>query len=1090
MKKTTGKSIVAPATREWQFQALAFLAMLLLTFAVTGCSAEAQKARLLDRAKGFFDSGEYDKSVIEYMNVLRKDPQNAFAFQQLGVIWYERGAPLLAYQFLAKAVELAPDNLEARIKLALTYLNLGAPLEARAEAIKIFAQAPTNPEAIILMADTAFTKESISQTEEKLRESGQPDQAALHVAAAGLAARRGDLAALEKEARLAVALDPKSVHAHLTLANSFLANKDLVKAGESFKAAAELAPPRSPARLKFAEFKLASGSVPEAKALLQDLAEKAPDFLPARRLQAQIAVGEKKYDEALALLDNVFKVDPSNIESRLLQAQALMGKGEVKKAVVVLESLHGTYPMLPVVAFQLAKAYVQDANPAQARVVLDRVVAANPGYQDAVLLLARLQVGSGEAQGAATLMEGLLKQRPKLVAAQLLLAEAYRNLGKFDDAAAVFREQIKESPNNATAYFMLGMTLRQKGVLPEARAAFVRAQELQPEDLVVTYQLVDLDILDKDFAAAHQRVGVHLQRLPGLAAAHFLDGRVFAAQRDWDRAEAAFLKALELDPSSTGAYNELIGVYFAAGKLPEASAKLESFLAKNPDDERALTSAAVIHEKMSNFPKARDTYEKLLALKPETPVALNNLAYIYAMRMGQVDKGYELARKARTLHPADPAIADTLGWILHKRGDYEQALALLAESAAQLKEVPEVQYHLGMAAYMMGQTEVARTALKLAAAATEDFPGKADIQVRLALLEDAAGSGAKMSATDLEAALQKQPDDLLLQTRLAEAYEREGLPEKAAAAYEKALQLNPKLVAALIKLAQLQAGPLNQPSKAMDYARKARELAPNDPRAVAVLGSLTYHAGDYVTAYGLLQEGARGLPDDPVVLRDLAWAAYSQGKVEDARKAMQQLSKAAPASPLIEEATSFLDLTALSQSAGNLAASDSKIESLLQKNPDHVPALMARAALLVERGDSKPAAEVYARVLGKFPDFAPAQKWLASLYAADTATIQKGYDLALKARKILSEDPELARILGGLAYQRNEFPFAAQLFQESARNQPLDAKSLYYLGKSLLAADDKSQGKEALEKALAASLEEPLATDAKQALEELQKPKE
>jgi len=73
-----------------------------------------------------------------------------------------------------------------------------------------------------------------------------------------------------------------------------------------------------------------------------------------------------------------------------------------------------------------------------------------------------------------------------------------------------------------------------------------------------------------------------------------------------------------------------------------------------------------------------------------TPVpALNNLAYLYAERLNQLDKAYGLARKARALKPEDPASADTLGWILYKRADFEQALTLLKESAKNSRTTPK-----------------------------------------------------------------------------------------------------------------------------------------------------------------------------------------------------------------------------------------------------------------------------------------------------------------------------------------------------------------------------------------------------------------
>jgi len=1063
-----------------QFEVFASLALVVVVIALSGCSSEARKARHLDQANNFFDAGEYDKAKIEYMNVLQKDPKNLVALQQLGMMWSEQGAPLLALPYLRKAVELAPDNLPVRTKLAVAYLELGSRQEAKLQAITILDRAPSHDEAIIILADAAFSNEDIRFVEEQLLKLKDPDRAAIHVAAAGLAARRGDLDALEQEAQVAVALDPKSIPAQLSVANAFMARKDLIKAGEAFKAAADLAPLRSSARIKLAEFKQATGATEEATAMLQELTRKVPDYLPAWRFQAQLAFTGKKYDEALSLLGNVLTRDPTNIEARMLQAQACLAKGDFKKAVTLFDSLHFSLPKLPLPMYFLARAHLQNSNPTQARVVLEQLVAANPDYLDAIFLLARVELGAGDAQAVVGLMEGLLKQQPTLVPAQLMLAEGYRTSSRLDDAAAVYREQIKASPNTASGYFLLGMILRQQGSLPKARAAFSKAQELQPDDLLNTYQLVEMDIGDKDFAAAHQKVAVQLEKPPILAGAIFLEGRIFAAQKDWNRAEAAFLKSLKLNPTAIGVYNELIGTYLAAGKLAEASARLEAYLAKNPDDPHALTTLALIYEASSEFTKARDVYEKLLTKNSEALVALNNLANIYVQRLDQPAKGYELARKARTLNATDPAIADTLGWCCYKRRDYQQALALLTEAAAKLADMPEVQFHLGMAAYMMGQSEIARTALKLAAAAAADFPGKPDIQSRLALLESGA---AALSATDLEAALQKQPDDVLLQMRLAAAYERQGVNDRAVAAYGKALELNPKLTTAVIKLAQLHAGPLKNPRKALEFATQARELAPNNPQVTGILGALSYQAGDFPKAYGLLQESASALPNDPGVLYDLAWAAYSQGKVATARKSMQRLLQVTPTPLQFDDATSFLDLIALDQGFKNLAAALPKIEGVLAKNPRHVPALMARAALHVENGETKSATKIYSMVLATFPDFSPAQKWLAALYATDPKNHQKGYDLAVKARATLADDPDLTCILGTLAYQRNEFAYAAQLLKESSGKRPLDSTGLYFLGMSLLETKAIPEAKAALRQALASGLQEPLATDVKRVIE-------
>ncbi len=72
---------------------------------------------------------------------------------------------------------------------------------------------------------------------------------------------------------------------------------------------------------------------------------------------------------------------------------------------------------------------------------------------------------------------------------------------------------------------------------------------------------------------------------------------------------------------------------------------------------------------------------------------------------------------------------------------------------------------------------------------------------------------------------------------------------------------------------------------------------------------------------------------------------------------------------------------------------------------------MARGALDEQRGQIKSAADIYMGVLRRSPDFAPAQKRLATLYAQEPSTTDAAYDLATKARKTLPDDAQLAELL-------------------------------------------------------------------------------
>src|SRR5438132_1511906 len=424
---------------------------------------------------------------------------------------------------------------------------------------------------------------------------------------------------------------------------------------------------------------------------------------------------------------------------------------------------------------------------------------------------------------------------------------------------------------------------------------------------------------------------------------------------------------------------------------------------------------ALVYDRMKDYSKAQDAHEKLLAIQTNFVPALNNLAYLYAERLNDLNKAYDLARKAHDLQPQDAAAADTLGWVLYKRGDYQQALTILQESAEKAANNPEIQFHLGMTAYMMGQTDIARAALRKVAAADKDFPGKDESKRRLALLDSGKGASPELSVSQLEAMTKAQPNDLISQIRLGETYEKQGAWDKAAAAFEQAEKLNPNLASTVTKLAQLNAGPLQNKEKALTYAKKARQLAPGDPQIAGILGRIAYESGNFSWSYSLLQEAARQRQNDPSVLYDLAWAAYSLGKVNEARDAMQKVVTAEAEPSQTADAKKFLALTVLDENPKELTAAEGEVQKELKSNPEYVPALMVQAALLAQRGEATAATETYNSILRRLPDFAPAQKRLGNLYAQDPSTVAAAYDLAMKARKTLPRDPDLSQLLGRLS---------------------------------------------------------------------------
>jgi len=1064
--------------------------LILAATLIAGCTKESKKARLLAEADDYFKSGNYDKAKVSYLNVLRLDPANAVAFERIGAMWQDDGAPSSAGGFLKRASELDPKNIQNRIRLARCYVATGGFADGTKEALKVLEQAPDNGDAIITLTEAARSKEDIEAAGEQLQKFPKKNDVSFYLAAANLSFSGGDLSRAVNALQQALAVDPKSSAAHVAMGNLHLAQKDLKQAGEEFKKAADLAPVRSIERLKYVEFKWHSGDADEVRRLATEMTKQAPDYLPGWIWLAELAYKDKKYDEALSLLENVFGRDPEFIDGHRLQGDVLLAKGDTKKATEVFERLDKTYPDAPFVKYKLARAYLVNNNTNQAKLALDQAVSINPDYDDAVLLLAGVNLTTGHAEAVIEPLTRLLRRRPDLSNAALVLAGAYDSLERFDDAAVVLEEQAKLAPNDPQPLIALGMTQHQAKRNDEARQAFEKAAEIAPDNLFPVDQLVELDLLDKHFDAARQLIQRRFQKTPNLPASHFFEGRILVAEGKWDAAEAELQKTLQLDPNFYGAYDLLVQTYLATNRLPQAVSQLQGLLSKNPKNTPIppiLMTLALVYDRMKDYPKARDAYEKLLSTAPNFVPALNNLAYLYAEHLNDLGKAYDLARKARELQGQDASIGDTFGWVLYKRGDYEQALLILQESAGKASDNPEIQFHLGMAAYIMGQTDMARVALRKAASATKDFPGKEESKRHLALLESGTGSSPELSVSQLEAMTKEQPKDVVAQMRLGEAYEKQGAPDKAAAAYEQALKLNPKLIAAVTKLAQLNAGPLQNKEKALTYAKKARELAPADPQVAGILGKVAYDSGNFTWSYSLLQESVRQRANDPSILHELAWAAYSLGKVNEARDVMQKALTNNPDPTQAADAKKFLALTALEENPKELMAAEIDLQKELRSNAKYAPALMAQAALHTQHGQIKPATEMYNDILGRLPDFAPAQKRLATLYAQDPSKVAAAYDLATKARKTLPDDPELSELLGRLSYEKKEYPRAVQLLQESARKRPLDADSLFYLGMSQLQASQKAEARGVLNQALVAGLQEPHATEAKHALADLQR---
>jgi putative PEP-CTERM system TPR-repeat lipoprotein len=1060
--------------------------VVLLAAVSSSCSPHARMARHLERADQYFESGQYDQAEIEYINALQIEPQNPQATGRLAVIYFDQGRLGQVMPRLFRGLQLQPDNLELRLKLGLMYLTIGKFKEARDEANFILDHKPQDAEAPLLLANAALKPNEIEEVRQQLQKLPQSaaESAPVLVALGTLDFRQHNFEKAEAAFQRALSLDPKSSAANEQMGILCWLRHDLPQADQAFAAAAELSPARSSKRLEYAQFKIQTGDLAAGKRLLEEMTQKTPDYLPAWMLLAQIAASEKKYDESAALNAKVLARDPIHPEALLLKSRLELEKGETSKAVAELESMLKIYPQSPQVLYQLGLAYLANGETEKAIASLKQAITLAPDFADAVILLAGIHIRMGEPNAAIVSLQQLVQRHPEISRAWLLLADAYRSADDFDNALAVYRQLERLFPRDPQVSWLMGLLFVQHKNADEAREAFNKALELVPDYLPALEQLVNLDLAEKQYPAALQRVQNLLEKNSNLPGLHLLLAKIFLAQNDTKQAEASLLKAIALQPDSSAAYFMLAELYANSAQHQKALANLQDVLAKNPKDVQALMLMGVIYDQQKNHAAARETYEKLLAINPNFSPAINNLAYLYSEQFGLLDKAYELAQSAWEQLPHEPHMEDTLGWILFKKHQYPRALSLLEESAGRLPAAAEVQFHLGMTHYMMGEEEPARLALQRALILSHDFPGVDEAKQRLTLLAiDAKTTGADDRAI-LEKAVADRPDDPVALARLADIYEREGTPAKETKIYQAALQVNPANLSALMSLVRLYSMQQDK-AKAFELAKNAHQLAPDDPDVTRALGRLAYETGDYQWALSLLQETAGKKPDDPEVLYDLAEAFYSVGRVDDASTAMRHALQADASFSRAEKAKEFLEMTTLSANPQQAVATAPKVEQALKSDPADVPALMAMAIINEQSTDVRAAEQNYEKILDHYPDFAPAERRLAVLYAETPGDAPKAFDLASKARDAYPDDKEVAKALGIIVYRKGDYGRAANLLQESASERNSDAELMYYLGMAQYQLKHATESKQALQLALDLKLNPDLAADARRILAEL-----
>jgi len=132
------------------------------------------------------------------------------------------------------------------------------------------------------------------------------------------------------------------------------------------------------------------------------------------------------------------------------------------------------------------------------------------------------------------------------------------------------------------------------------------------------------------------------------------------------------------------------------GQVAVAISAWEQWSKSHPNDPGVLALLGTLEESRGDTAKAETYYRKALQIKPDQPLAANNLAYAMLENNENLDVALTLAQTARQALPNSPSTADTLAWAYYKKGAYAFARDLLEDALKTNVNDATMQYHLGM----------------------------------------------------------------------------------------------------------------------------------------------------------------------------------------------------------------------------------------------------------------------------------------------------------------------------------------------------------------------------------------------------------
>ena len=661
-------------------------------------------------------------------------------------------------------------------------------------------------------------------------------------------------------------------------------------------------------RLELAKLYLAAKEYGQAQKRLVWILERDPSDKAARGLLATALAGQAHPEEATIELDRLLAADPANLQGRVMLAAIDLGArngaaaekvlldgvqlskrsvesvmalasfyqlvGQVGKSAELYQELVKRDPKNTQVRTRLGWLYARAGDRASAEKTFREVADLAPQDPKAVLALATYYMDSNDWKNAANELERLVGKKPD-TQNRNLLADVYFFSGRRGDALKLTEQLIAENNQDTRARMRRGLLLMQTQQYEAAVGEFTH---------VLYYQ--------NDLAPAHYFLG----------SASMSTGNEQIALQHMER-------ALQLSRGMIPARMWLIDYHFSRG---DKSAAL--ILAREaPDSQRATPELVVMRTICGGEPsltlEQQSELQKALMTKPKLILDYADAGLAPYLRQygGPIRDQLEAAVKT---HPDFRPAQTVLTKMLEVQGKQDQALFELSKKVAANPKSYSDLIALAKLQVKTGRLPAARDTLQRANLL---YTGAPDILLGLEEIDEATGN--------LDEALHYMQELTNKFPKTSDAWGRLGvLQEKrhdtpaAMAAYEKAVQLNPRNTIASNNLAWLLATTQGDMERALSLARKTHLMDPSNGGLSDTLGWIFYRMGNYPEALNALSDAAKHTPDDATIRYHLGMAQSKSGRDKEALASLQAALKINPRIPEAPEIRSEVSTLARSAS--------------------------------------------------------------------------------------------------------------------------------------------------------------------------------